>query len=98
MYYSKEELERMRKEGEERAEKLDLGRERQNQKYRAKHGDQILCVQCKHDRFEKGDALLNTRGMTFFDLDWLNESSTTLMCNRCGYLHWYGMEVTRIEE
>ena len=94
MYYSKKELERIRKEGEEQAKKL--GEESKGYKYQSENDVQIICTHCKHDYFHKGSAQLNTRGLTFLGLDWLNESATTLVCSRCGYIHWFGKEVKQI--
>lgn len=95
MYYSKEELERLRKEGERKVKEMELdqlGREYKSNEI------QVVCVHCKYKKFELGKALLNSRGMTFFDLDWLNESASTLICKRCGYIHWFGSEVAEIKK
>ena len=27
--------------------------------------------------------------MSFFNLDWLNESADVYVCDRCGFLHWF---------
>lgn len=96
MYYNKEELERMRKKGEEylRQEEEKL----KGYKYTSEAELQITCTHCKYERFEQGKALLNTRGMTFLDLDWLNENATTLICKRCGYIHWFSQKVTEIQD
>lgn len=94
MYYDKEELERIRKEGEEKAK--ELVKYKVGRKYKSNEV-QVICIHCKHDKFDLGKALLNSRGMTFFDLDWLNESANTLICKRCGYIHWFGMKVTEMK-
>ena len=39
-------------------------------------------------RFESG--LMNTVGMSFAGLDWANMTATTLMCDDCGLVHWFG--------
>lgn len=98
MYYTKKDLERMRKEGEELLKKQEEQEreQRKGHKYASVNGVQVSCVHCKHDCFQKGSALLNTRGLTFFDLDWLNESATTLICAKCGYIQWFGKEVKQI--
>ncbi|MCF8012329.1 MAG: hypothetical protein K9L17_13580 [Clostridiales bacterium] len=59
---------------------------------------QIKCIHCKHTKFELGKALLNSRGLTFLDLDWLNESAKILICKRCGYIHWFSGEITEIKD
>lgn len=95
MYYNKEELEKMKRKGEEYLKKEE--EQKGGRKYISGGDIEITCVHCKHDHFHKGNALLNTRGMTFFDLDWLNESATTLTCARCGYIHWFGKEIKQSE-
>ena len=94
MYYSKEELERMRKKGEEQAKEL-MEREK-GSKYKSKADLQINCLHCKNDHFIKSDILLNTRGLTIFDLEWLNQSAITLVCDRCGFIHWFSEEVEKL--
>jgi hypothetical protein len=50
----------------------------------------IQCDHCKHTKFLKGSAMLNTAGMTLLGLDWANRTATTLMCDHCGLIHWFG--------
>ncbi|MCT8140312.1 hypothetical protein H1D32_23000 [Anaerobacillus sp. CMMVII] len=91
IYYSKEELERLRIEGEKKAqEMLDVVKD--GREYKSNDID-IICVHCKHTKFDLGKALLNSRELTFFDLDWLDKSAVTLICKRCGYIHWFGSNV-----
>ncbi len=52
-------------------------------------GKDIVCPVCGHTKFDKGSALLNTPGMTFFGLDWANRTATLLSCRKCGRLEWY---------
>jgi predicted nucleic-acid-binding Zn-ribbon protein len=94
MFYNKEELERLRKQGEEDLKKME--QQAKGHRYESSAGIEINCLHCKHDHFHRGKALLNTRGFTFFDLDWLNEDATTLLCNQCGYIHWFGKEVKQL--
>jgi hypothetical protein len=54
-------------------------------------GKKIICEHCGHTRFHEGEALLNTVGMTFLKLDWANKTATTLMCDTCGRIYWYGV-------
>ncbi len=51
-------------------------------------GIKLTCKHCGNTRFVYRDALLNTKGLTFFDLDWLNKSADVFVCARCGFLHW----------
>jgi len=96
MYYNKEQLRKIREKGEEQLKELE--KENKGDKYRSAADMEIVCQHCQHDHFEKGEALLNTRGLTFFDLDWLNGSAITLACTRCGFIHWFAREVQRVED
>jgi predicted nucleic-acid-binding Zn-ribbon protein len=58
-------------------------------------GKQIACEHCGHQEFDEGQAQLNTAGMSFFGLDWANKTATTLMCDACGRIHWYGVRPER---
>lgn len=58
-------------------------------------GKQIVCEHCGHDEFDVGEAQLNTAQMSMMNLDWLNPSATTLMCDLCGRIHWYGVKPDR---
>ena len=49
-----------------------------------KAGKNVSCPICGHDRFLSRDALLNTRGMTFFNLDWANKKATVHSGGRVG--------------
>lgn len=96
--FSKRELERLRKEGgkyvqerdqEEKQKKLGLP-------YKA-GGIQVKCPHCRHDEFLKGEALLNTKFLTFLDWDWLDDAATTLCCTKCGFIQWFGKGVEAME-
>lgn len=52
-------------------------------------GKKIICPHCQHDQFESQSSLVNTRGLTFFKLDWLNAAATTLSCSNCGLIQWF---------
>lgn len=95
MYYNEEELERIRKQGEEYSRRQE--EDTKGAPFTSAAGLQIYCAHCKHDHFEIGKALLNTRGMSYLGLDWLNAGARTLMCKRCGYIHWFASNVTEIE-
>lgn len=67
----------------------------QPQRYTA--GDiQVFCVHCKHPAFIHERKLLNTAGMTFLKLDFANKEADVLICDRCGYIHWFGKPVKRL--
>lgn len=59
-------------------------------------GKRVVCPHCAGDRFEEGDALLNTAGLTFFGLDWANREAHLLLCVRCSRIEWFGTEPERI--
>lgn len=49
------------------------------------------CHVCNGMEFHQREVKLNTTGMTFLDLDWLNESADGAVCSTCGYVHlFYG--------
>ena len=52
-------------------------------------GRDIVCTQCGSERFKKREILLNTRGMTYLNLDWLNRGATALVCVRCGLVQLF---------
>ncbi|ADG81543.1 zinc ribbon domain-containing protein [Thermincola potens] len=60
-------------------------------------GLEITCPHCKNSEFKEGAAQLNTAGMTFMNLDWLNKSATTLICTRCGLIQWFYGEPERLD-
>ncbi|GED71372.1 hypothetical protein BRE01_50740 [Brevibacillus reuszeri] len=57
-------------------------------------GTIITCPCCKHTHFDKDYRQLNTRGATFFGLDWTNKEATILICNKCSYILWFMQEPT----
>lgn len=48
---------------------------------------QLHCEICKHDRFWRREAMLNTAVATFFNFDWANPSAVCYVCDGCGYIH-----------
>ena len=52
-------------------------------------GKDLDCLVCGHDRFRERRIQMNTPGMTFFGLDWANESAACWVCARCGHVHWF---------
>jgi predicted nucleic-acid-binding Zn-ribbon protein len=52
-------------------------------------GKNITCPHCGNDQFEQRFILLNTPGMTFFNLDWANRTASVLACTRCSHLQWF---------
>ncbi len=53
-------------------------------------GDRPLtCLVCGFDRFDKREGQLNTAGLSFLGLDWANESAVCVICQNCGFIHWF---------
>jgi hypothetical protein len=52
-------------------------------------GAPVSCPHCKGDTFQSRDILLNTRGLTFLRLDWLNQSATAMICTQCGLVQLF---------
>ena len=52
-------------------------------------GVPLSCKHCGHGEFSHRRAQLNTRFLSFLDLDWLNASADVYACTRCGFLHWF---------
>jgi hypothetical protein len=60
-------------------------------------GKAVICQHCGHDRFVEGRAQLNTAGMSFLNLDWINRSAATLACTSCGRIEWFLTDPEEIE-
>lgn len=52
-------------------------------------GKKLECPVCGNHKFFTRTSLLNTRGLTFFNLDWANRSATNHICDTCGYIFWF---------
>jgi hypothetical protein len=50
---------------------------------------QLKCHACTGNLFYKREGLINTTWATWFKLDPLNESAHCVVCNACGYVHWF---------
>ena len=56
-------------------------------------GYTIECSVCRHNRFIKKEAQLNTKVASLFDLDWVNPSGDCYICDNCRHIIWfYGEE------
>ena len=58
----------------------------------------LKCQHCGHDLFSHRRILLNTRGMTFFGLDWLNADADIYVCAECGHLMWFASDAVSTEK
>jgi ribosomal protein S27AE len=52
-------------------------------------GQQLTCPVCAGTTFSSRESLLNTRGLTLFNIDWANKAATNYICGRCGYIYWF---------
>ena len=50
---------------------------------------QLVCPHCGKDAFIQRSIMLNTQGLTFLQLDWLNQNANVLECVECGRLEWF---------
>lgn len=49
----------------------------------------VACPVCGHTRFWTRRSLMNTPGLTFFDLDWANRTARNLVWEDCGHVLWF---------
>ena len=52
----------------------------------------VRCPHCGERKFAPGSALLNTRALSLFNLDWADQSASFLVCAECGRLEWFAQE------
>jgi hypothetical protein len=52
-------------------------------------GYDLKCPICGGTEFSKRTSLLNSRGLTFLNLDWSNQGAINYICERCGYILWF---------
>jgi DNA-directed RNA polymerase subunit RPC12/RpoP len=52
-------------------------------------GKNIKCPHCGNKIFIMETKLLNTAGMTFFNLDWANKQAIVLTCTKCSNIQWF---------
>lgn len=53
------------------------------------NGYPLVCPHCQGRSFQHKRIMLNTKGMTFFELDWLNKDADTFACTGCGRIEWF---------
>ncbi len=49
----------------------------------------LACLVCGGTSYAQREIKMNTTGMSFLDLDWLNKSADGAICLRCGYVHTF---------
>jgi len=74
--------EKMQKEAEEALQST-------NKAEREIPGPPLRCPHCGNDSFERHSILLNTRALTFFNLDFLNRAADAYCCTKCGLIQWF---------
>ncbi|MBN8729883.1 MAG: hypothetical protein J0L64_05025 [Acidobacteria bacterium] len=52
-------------------------------------GKQVACPICGETGFAARKVMLNTRKLTFFNLDFLNKTATIYRCLRCSHVLWF---------
>ncbi len=52
-------------------------------------GKELSCLICNHQKFWKKEVQLNTKIATLFNLAWANKSAICVICENCGYIHWF---------
>lgn len=60
-------------------------------------GIRVVCSHCGCEGFNECSAQLNTRGATFFNLDWMNGNAAILECIECGHMEWFMHGAERVE-
>lgn len=56
-------------------------------------GKPVRCPHCDGLEFDRRGILMNTRGATFFNFDWLNRKAVALTCRKCHRIEWFA-EIT----
>ena len=51
-------------------------------------GHQLRCQVCDYTRFYEREARLST-GASAFGQDWMNSKADCLVCEQCGFVHWF---------
>lgn len=49
----------------------------------------LHCLVCRGELFTDQEIKLNTTGMEFLGMEWLNRSGTALICDRCSFVHTF---------
>lgn len=53
------------------------------------NGHTLVCPVCKNNTFWTRKTLMNTKGMTFFKVEWANKEADNYVCDNCGYVSWF---------
>ncbi len=52
-------------------------------------GKVLRCEICHHTQFWERKAQLHSAVATFFNLEWAGPTARCVVCERCGYIHWF---------
>ena len=52
----------------------------------------ISCSHCEGITFQKKKLMMNTKGLTFMNIDWLNSEAAALICDHCSHIEWFARE------
>ncbi len=52
-------------------------------------GNPLVCPICGNNEFWHRWTLMNTPGLTLFDLDWANRQAENFVCDECGHVMWF---------
>jgi hypothetical protein len=52
-------------------------------------GSVVCCSHCGGEHFDTGNALLNTRGLTFLGFDFVDRGANLLICTNCTHIEWF---------
>ena len=52
-------------------------------------GNWLHCPVCGKDRFYQREGILNTRGISLIDLDWMNPRADCYICENFLHIVWF---------
>jgi len=52
-------------------------------------GKVVVCSHCNNNRFVWQEAMLNRRGSTLLNLDWVDRTGVALVCAKCSLIQWF---------
>lgn len=61
-------------------------------------GVPLACAHCKGDLLRERRVLLNTRGMSFLNLNWLNQGAHAMECAHCGLVQLFTVPPQRVAD
>ena len=52
-------------------------------------GQKLKCLMCGHETFHKRRSHIDTALVTSMNPEWLDRQAYCLLCDRCGFIHWF---------